>query len=333
MKRLILYATLLLLVLASVAEAQANPRCARCAKMVFGDYVTAEGKNFHPGCFVCGACGEIILSRYVAGLTTLYHPDCYNGRMFQSPCAACGRAPAGEHYEDYWGNTYCVKHMEQVAKCDFCARPLAGALTGDGMKLPDGRLLCDVCRPSAVTSESEARALVAEVARRLESFGIEADCREVTVLLLGRDQLDMFMTEHAHSSQHLTGLTEYVSLPGKSRIASTNFYLLYGMPRTQMKSTIAHELMHVWQFQHGLMNIDPALCEGSCNYASYLLLEDMGTMECRFAMKCLVEDDDAIYGAGFRDVKSLVETNGIEAWLGVLEGKANIGAGTELSAR
>jgi hypothetical protein len=49
-------------------------------------------------------------------------------------------------------------------------------------------------------------------------------------------------------------------------------YILHGMPRIDAIATLAHELTHVWQSVHGRLENDPAFAEGSCNYASYLVL-------------------------------------------------------------
>jgi hypothetical protein len=237
-----------------------------------------------------------------------------------SPCAFCGQTPTGKYVRDYWGNTYCTNHADQATRCEFCERPIPNRPAGTGPKHPGELALCDVCRPTAVTSERVAKALITEVAEHLETFEIEVDCREVTVLLLSGDKLDLLRPVELQQ-RHYCGYTNHASMrgdDGRLKFESPNIYLLKGMPELQMRATIAHELMHVWQFQHNIMTIDEALCEGSCNYAELLLLTEISTPECKYEIKRMRQDTDPIYGAGLRRVQSFVDTNGTDAWLNLL---------------
>jgi len=209
--------------------------------------------------------------------------------------------------------------VETVKHCDACDRPIVGTLAGRGLALPDGRMICGICRPSIVMSESEAATLMIEVARHLERWGIKVDCEDVTILLVGRDKMKLLQDDPDH---WMTGFADYNSFAdenGRIKCESVNVCLLSGMPELQVKATLAHELMHVWQARHGLFGIDPAVREGSCNYASYLLLEDIGTPMCQYLIRCMMEDLHPDYGIGFREVMRFAEENGVEAWLQKLE--------------
>jgi hypothetical protein len=98
-------------------------------------------------------------------------------------------------------------------------------------------------------------------------------------------------------------------------------YLLNGMPRAQMAATAAHELMHVWQFRNSKLRQDPALSEGSCNFASYLVLRRIGGQDADYVIDGMLTDPDSIYGEGFRRVKAFAEKNGMPAWLRLLKAK------------
>ena len=127
------------------------------AGTIFGEYVRVDGRNYHSTCFKCAECGEVIHDKYYTHLTDYFHERCFE-RRFRSPCTVCGQLITGEAYEDYWGGRYCAGHVDTIPVCDFCGRLVAGPITGKGLRLPDGRLLCGVCRPSAVTNQTRAEA-------------------------------------------------------------------------------------------------------------------------------------------------------------------------------
>lgn len=321
--RLICLFTILICVQAGLADSQSRERCFSCRQTILFDYVLADGRFFHPGCFTCNRCNKIILDEYVVRGSNYYHPACAD-KLSQMSCSICGKPILDEYCEDYWGTTYCAAHVGRVPLCDFCRRPISGRALGDGVVLPDGRQLCGVCGPSAVTTEREAKILMDEAVSGLESIGIRVDCRDVTLLLLGLDKMKLLSSDR---ESHHVGYTDYAGTAdehGRMKCEAFNIYLLYGMPSAQMKATLVHELMHVWQFQHRIFRIDKSLCEGSCEYASCRVMEDIGTIECRFICRCIQQNPDPVYGGGFRNVKAFVEKEGFDSWLRKLEGEQQI---------
>jgi hypothetical protein len=319
------YSTLAIFVLLAVdSRGQVVQHCVSCDRALFGEYLEVDGQNYHSSCFKCAECGKPINGNYCTHLSGYFHGKCYDER-FRSPCMACGRLIADKFYEDYWGGRYCAGHLDVIPVCDFCGRLVAGPITGNELRLPDGRRLCGVCRPSAVTSETRAEELMCEVATRMRSFGLTVDCSRVTMLLLGQDKLKLLVTDPRHA---LLGFTEYIAIPnegGRAEIQSFNIFLLYGMPAIQAKRVLAHELMHVWLFDDGISDIDATLCEGSCDYASYLFLKSVGSIECNYIMRNMFDNLDLDYGRGFRDVKQYAETNGVAAWLQMLREREDRG--------
>ncbi|MDH3217727.1 MAG: protein DA1 [Candidatus Krumholzibacteria bacterium] len=121
------------------------------------------------------------------------------------------------------------------------------------------------------------------------------------------------------------GFTEYIEMPNPDRgfeVEAFNILLLYGMSAIQAKAVLAHELMHVWLADNGIIDIDDALCEGSCDYASYMFLKDVGSAQSNYIIRIMREDLDPVYGRGFRDVERYVGTNGVAAWLHMLHEEA-----------
>jgi hypothetical protein len=325
MVRRLTYLTIAILVMVAVdSSSQMYKQCAACKQTLFGEYLQVDGREYHFACFKCAECGKVIMDRYFTYYSDYFHQICYE-RRFETPCMACSQVITSGSYEDYWGGRYCAGHLETIPPCDFCGRLVAGPITGKGVRYPDGRILCGVCRPSAVTTEARAKALMSEVAAKMQSIGVTVDCEQVTVLLLGRDQLARLMNDPVHP---MLGLTEYIPIPddgGDIKTESFNIMLLFGMPVVQAEAVLVHELMHVWLFGRGIIDIDEALREGSCHYAAYAYMDSLGSAESNYIKRAMISNLDPVYGRGFRDVKQYVETNGVAAWLQMLHELASDG--------
>ena len=81
--------------------------------------------------------------------------------------------------------------------------------------------------------------------------------------------------------------------------------------------------MHVWLYDNGVDDMDPALCEGSCNYAAYLVLQRYPGKESEYIQTAFRDEPDPIYGDGFRGVAEYVEKHGVAGWLGYLRSHRN----------
>jgi hypothetical protein len=292
--------------------------CGACGRPIEGSHFETGGRFFHPECFACEHCKEPIKGPFTTFRGKNYHTACFEEHVALR-CAVCGGIIEGQYLLDYWGNAYHTRHKNEALQCDFCQRFIVGTL-GDGMKrLPDGRTLCSKCAPAAVVSIREARSIVAHVAGELTRFGIHVDSRPIELRLVGQGEMARIAENKAHEAKGFTDYTVKKGPFGNVQAEKVKIYLLHGMPRTQFVGTVAHELMHVWQFQRGCLNQDPALSEGSCNYASYLVLTRSGGLEAEFVIDGMLKDPDPVYGSGFRRVKMYVEREGVRAWLRALE--------------
>jgi len=74
------------------------------------------------------------------------------------------------------------------------------------------------------------------------------------------------------------------------------------IPTKYAESTIAHELMHVWISENITKKLAPKLEEGSCNYISYIYLKSDYSQDAIDIIKQLKENNDKIYGNGYRKV-------------------------------
>ena len=76
--------------------------------------------------------------------------------------------------------------------------------------------------------------------------------------------------------------------------------------------------MHLWQFANAPLENDDQFKEGSCEYASYLYLQNRSELFAEFLIDSKQTNADPIYGEGFRLVFDFVEKNGHYTWLDYL---------------
>jgi hypothetical protein len=189
------------------------------------------------------------------------------------------------------------------------------------VKYPDGRMLCGSCAPSAVVREGEARVLMRDVAIELARHGLDVQTQAIVLELVERDKLGKIANTHTLDTKGYVDYSVEKNLFGAETHRSITIYILSGMPRIQAAGTLAHELMHVWQFMQGRLHVEQALSEGSANYAACLVLSSIGGKAAEYSIEMMLNDPDPVYGEGFRRVKSFAEREGIAAWLNLLASK------------
>lgn len=296
------------------AAQEPAPVCAACGKPVLQDCFKTRGEFFHSDCFRCAYCNRPITGAYAEYRERNYHNECFESHIALK-CSLCEHVIQGEYLQDYWGNSYCIRHENDAPVCDSCGRFIAGHTTGGGVRYDDGRFVCNVCRPTSITDIDDILLLVHEVAEHMASFGMKVDYNGIRIHLIGRGDMQKLSGHHSEGLRGFTDYREDFRVFGRSQGRRMDMYLLYGMPRMEMVSTIAHELAHVWQFNRGRFRNDRAWNEGSCNYAAFLVLGRYPGKESSFFRTSLSRDDNDVYGEGFRRVKTLAEAEGSKTWL------------------
>ncbi|HEU4928261.1 MAG TPA: LIM domain-containing protein [Candidatus Krumholzibacteria bacterium] len=296
------------------ASAAVAAECAACGKSIKGDAFHTQGRVYHPNCFVCAVCDRPITGSYSEQKGKVYHNDCFLERVALK-CSLCDAVLRGEYLQDFWGNSYCKRHEGDAPLCDSCGRFISNKLTGGGTRYDDGRFICNICKPESMTDIDEILEVVFEVAQHMKTFGMEVDYNGVQIHLVGRDKMQTLSGHHSNGLRGFTDYREDWRVFGKSQNRKMHVYLLYGMPRIEIISTVAHELAHVWQFNRGRFQNEREWAEGSCNYAAYLVLGKYPGRESSFFRTSLTRDADPTYGEGFRRVKTLAEAEGTRAWL------------------
>lgn len=271
------------------------PRCVYCKKVIEDKYIVVDGKN--------------------------YHRDCYNDHV-AIRCAVTGQPITGEYLVDYWGNNYSQSVEDRFPRCGYCGRFISDVTTGGGVTYSDGRKICNLCLPETVTDLNQARVLLNEVKELLANKDIIIDYDKIGLQLVDKNQLKKLSNS---SSGNEMGFVEYEynTYENVVLMKRLEIFILTGLPETHFRSVAAHELMHVWQYMHGMLDNDPAFCEGSCNYASWLTVKTLGGKKSDYVLHNLENDPSPIYGKGLMRVKGLVERKGINYWLDYLKNNKN----------
>jgi hypothetical protein len=182
--------------------------------------------------------------------------------------------------------------VEFVPLCTLCFTPLTGTSPS----------YCHECLQTAVRTQ-------ADVVRHLPA--VKAGLTMMNLRLMYPVRVDLVSAEEmARRSGDpygaVSGLTE--TSQGWARSLS----IVSGLPRLQFGATVAHEFMHAWLAEQGVVIIHPILSEGLCEFVSYAWLHRENHPHSRKAMKVIAENGDPVYGDGFRLV--LASNNRYGTW-------------------
>lgn len=135
-------------------EETRTPFCDACGEEVFGPFVSAIGKAWHPDHFVCDGCGESLQNQgFIEEGGKLYCEKDYNkyfaphcetckqpisgpcvqavGKTFHPEhfvCSHCGRTIGSAGFNVDRGKPYCQEDYNKLfcVKCTLCKRPIGG---------------------------------------------------------------------------------------------------------------------------------------------------------------------------------------------------------------
>ncbi len=263
---------------------------------------------------VCDYCGKSLSGAYIVNDSGKYHESCYEDHVAPR-CGVCGQVIDGEYFIDHWGNFVHVHHGDEVPRCEYCNRFISEYITGGGYKYSDGRFICRLCDKQAVRAINEARHLMETTAAILKARGIEIDIADIPLHLVDKREMARLRRDERGDPHGFTYVEVTTTIGGIVTDRKFEIYMLTAMPRMHFIATLAHELMHVWLHENAPQDIEAAFCEGSCNYASFLVLEDYPGKETDYIKASLENDPDPVYGDGFRRTAQFVDKRGIEAWL------------------
>jgi len=205
-------------------------------------------------------------------------------------CCICRKALSGKVVCDDWGHRAHLEHV--VTFCSSCDRMLSRFSSAGAYRYSDGRLICGHCKKIAVTDGVAANRSYRKVQGMLEKRGFKGIPKNVKVVLAHPKALS------AHSrKKHTAGLTlSHYHFNNYKRVGITHqIGILFGLPRPEFEAVLAHELLHVWQHEHGV-KFSPLYSEGLCELGGYLIFSEEGTQLAGHFLKKMAKNKDPVYG-------------------------------------
>ncbi len=244
-------------------------------------------------------------------------------------CYVCNKPIKGAYLKNYWGQIYHPYHKNHIKKCEYCSR-----IIKNPQKDVNGFYVCNICKKKLITDSFDAERKVSQIAKILYKFGIDIDLNQVNIKLCDFDEFKKISVQNTITSDN-KGMAEYIIKNfGNRKEKSYNIYLLKDMPDFTFVEVAAHELMHIWFYENVELEQKPALVEGSCNLAAYLVLNELKKQQpfrllqidkedAEYSIVKLEKNDDPVYGDGFRTIKKYAEKFGIFMWLNYLKHHKN----------
>lgn len=281
-----------------------SPRCAGCGKPIIKGYIKALGKLWHEEHFVCTKCAKPIGKRFFERNARAYCKDDYL-ELFGEKCALCHKPITGQVLVDSWGNKCCKRH-EGDPQCFSCGRMIGQNLTGGGVRYKDGRIVCKICRNTAIDSDDVAQKVFTGVQQTLaQTLDLDLGIDGPTLHLVDQVELDR-ASPMKRSEIHSAGLTltELITINrAESKRSIKGILALAGLPEEHLATVLAHELGHAWLFMSRFPKLPKKVEEGICVLFEAFWLQNLDTPEAAYRLRMLEENEDPIYGKGYRQAK------------------------------
>jgi len=293
--------------------------CSYCGKDILGEYLTNARGSYHPSCYRdhvqprCAYCKKPIEDSYKILDNKNYHVDCYYDHILNK-CDFCLEPLEGTYLTDSWGNAYHKYHEVGGSKCGTCGRLISENFSQGGFQLSDGRVVCGICESTSVTSETYRKAYLREVKRLLEQHGIDRLPDEVPISLVDARTLQNLSKIESESMRAFTDHRSEL-INGQVVSKTSHIYILNHLPLVVFKAVLAHELLHVYLFEHDL-DLSSANREGFCNLGSELVYESDGSEMAKFQLLSMQQSKDPDYGAGYRRMSEWLNQRG---WVRLLD--------------
>lgn len=277
--------------------------CGKCGKLLGDSWVVHKGKKYHEGCLElrCDICGRAITGEYTYDKNGKYHKDCFLNH--KSPrCGVCDAPIVGRYVTDRWGNKAHMEHNgEKTAVCDYCSRVISFSTSNGGYNYSDGRVVCGICKFTAVEDERRVRSSLSRVLKLLAAApaGFDGIPGDIPVQLVDRYTLKRL--GGAVLPEGGRGLTlSNITYQDKQRVkVEYRIYILSGIPQLNFEGVLAHELLHVWLIEKDI-RLSQKEAEGFCNLGAALVYRADDSAFGRFLLEQMEESPDRMYGKGYR---------------------------------
>jgi hypothetical protein len=194
-------------------------------------------------------------------------------------CVVCGEELTGFQY---WATNQITHEAKRVClKCSFLTNycTVCGWPAGkDGLKLPDGRILCARCARRVVLDANETKRICAEVRNDLDKLFVRflVFPANVELAVVDRPGLEELFT-NASANFGCTNVPACLQSRTNDDEVEYEISLLSAQPRDELKAVCAHEYAHAWIWENVPAQrrdtLGPDAKEGFCELVAYLLMD------------------------------------------------------------
>lgn len=200
--------------------------------------------------------------------------------------------------------------LATVDQCDFCGAPLSGV---SFERLNDGRVRCNDCSSSAISSVEDFRELFYRSMGMMENFYSIRFREPISVKMLDARNVAKGANMVFRSS---TEMASRVLGYAQRRRGKFSMVLENGSPRLATVCTMIHELTHIWQYTNwkdgqvdSVYGLNERACtafandivyEGMAVWASIQYLYQIGETYYAAQQEALADGRNDAYGIGFR---------------------------------
>ena len=218
-------------------------------------------------------------------------------------CSLCSTPLSKNFLTDSWGNNFHPNHLKESIFCKSCNRVISESITQGGYILPDSRYICNLCRQSSITKNSQIKKIKKTSINFMQKLGLEI-IDNFNINLIDQNTLIDSLKEHGLHSISFQAFT-------KCDERGCNIYILDYLPKILFQSILIHEMTHIWLRQNNFItNLKEE--EGFCNLVSSYFLKNEQSKFSSILLKSLFENSDTIYGNGYRLMNKKLEEFGWE---------------------
>lgn len=289
--------------------------CDKCGKVLYDKYVRHNGKRYHVHChdLRCGICGKPLPEYYLQDGEGNYHESCFKNSKAPR-CGVCDSPLMGKYLKDVWGNMAHEYHGAiKTESCEYCGRLMSESISNGAYRYGDGRLICGICKLTAVNDNRRLtpsrRRVLQLLASPPQSFQGIPD--GIPIRLVDKFTLNR-MTNFGFGDHGLAFTRCDITLKNKRREKlDYHIYVLTGLPQLQFEAVLGHEFMHVWLNEKDIHNrLSNKDMEGFCNLACALVYEKDNSPFGRIKLKQMQDNPDRWYGKGYRNMKRRLQRLG-----------------------
>jgi len=172
------------------------------------------------------------------------------------------------------------------------------------------RCACDHCAGTAVTENTTLREIFLKVRDEMIDFGVDVSSASVT-LGVALDQSEIAAIANLY--HRVRDAATEVRPTGNGQ-HEYHIYVIHGLPREVVESTLAHEIMHIFLVEHQFpRRISPMVVEGLAEYASYMYItHDKGQLKGdeEYRVDQIKNNEELICGTGFVACDDAVKLTG-----------------------